>query len=313
MDEGVESEWVPLRIRTSRQLFDEILKLAKKYLNFVSIDQAVDMINGTTPIIPNSCVITFDDGQLNNFTIALPILRKHGIPATFYPTTLVLNKGTPYWFDRLDYAIQQPGLDKQIVRVGDMEILIDQSSREALADSLSKLIRSLKKKDQSDEEFHNEVSDICDTFEQISGHSIHDLAPGDPWSAPMSWSDIIKCAKSDDVAVGGHTVSHIRLPFASDSVIREELQDSKIALEKEMGLSCDHFCYPNGDWDNHTIELVMEAGYKSAVTTDEGSNKVGDDLFSLKRYTFPTSDGALKGLFAVTGVLHAMSSRKIYE
>ncbi|MBK8368015.1 MAG: polysaccharide deacetylase family protein [Bacteroidetes bacterium] len=31
--------------------------------------------------------ITFDDGYLNNYTVAFPILKKHNIPATLYITT----------------------------------------------------------------------------------------------------------------------------------------------------------------------------------------------------------------------------------
>ena len=309
-DENIEAEWVPLRQRTSRQLFDDTLEIAKQYFNFISLDEAVDVLAGKRPVIPNSCVVTFDDGHLNNYSFALPILRKHGIPVVFYPSIKVVDEVLPYWFDRLDYAVQQPMVNNCIVEIDKESISLDQSSRESNARSLSKIIKTLKKNNKSDKAFYKAVENICSYLENISSKSIRDLKPGDPWSSPMSWDDIKACANAEDVLIGSHTVNHYRLPLVDDDQIRSELADSKTALEVRTGVSCDHFCYPNGDWDDRTVRLAKEVGYKSAVTTDVGSNSVGDNLYALKRYSFPVKGAPLKGLFAITGMFHFISQLK---
>jgi peptidoglycan/xylan/chitin deacetylase (PgdA/CDA1 family) len=308
MDREIASQWEPLRPRTSRQLFDDTLRLALDYFNFVTIDEAVDMLKGEIPIKRNSCVITFDDGQLNNLQVALPILRKYNIPVVFYPTTGRLDQNASYWFDRLDYAIQQPGLDGLKIDVGQVEIKIDQSSRKHMAQSLAKLIKSLKAKDQADSSFQNEVDEICSRLENLSGKSINDIGEGDLWSSLMSRQDIVDCATMDSVTIGSHTINHVRLPFADEAERMTELNESKQVLNELTGRPCEHFCYPNGDWDENSVLAVKNAGYKTAVTTDPGSNAVGDDLYTLKRYSFPVKGTPLKALFSMTGFVSFVSN-----
>jgi peptidoglycan/xylan/chitin deacetylase (PgdA/CDA1 family) len=307
MDTGVAAEWEPLRPRTSRELFDDTLNLAVRYFNFISIDEAVDMLKGTSPVKSNSCVVTIDDGQLNNLQLALPILRKYNIPVVFYPTTGALEQTTPYWFDRLDYAIQQAGLDGLKINVGGIEVGIDQSSRKSMALSLSKLIKSLKSKDQTEESFQSQINQISSYLENVSGKSIDDIGSGDLWSSTMSKQEIVACAEMDDVTLGSHTVNHVRLPFVDEDGMKRELKDSKLTLEGLMKRSCLHFCYPNGDWDARSAHAVQDAGYVSAVTTDVGCNAVGDNLYQLKRYSFPVKGTPIKALFSIAGIMHFFS------
>jgi hypothetical protein len=46
-----------------------------------------------------------------------------------------------------------------------------------------------------------------------------------------------------------------------------------------------HFCYPYGDWNPAVCDLVAEADYETAVTTEAGVNLAGADRFALKRFT----------------------------
>ena len=311
MDKGVPSAWAPLRPRTSRGLFDETLNLATKYFTFVTLDEATAMLRGDIPVTPNSCVITFDDGQLNNLKIALPILRKYRIPVVFYPTTGMLEKSKPFWFDRLDYAIQQPGLNGVKVRVGQTEVKINQSSRREMALSLYKLIRRLKRQDWSDREFQKEVHQICEDLETVTDKRIDDIAKADLWSARMSKQDLQACADMEGVTLGSHTIRHVRLPYLEkDEELEHELKGSKATLEQLTGKPCHHFCYPNGDWDRRSAQAVQAAGYMTAVTTEVGSNAVGDDLYTLRRYSFPVTGKPLKGLFAITGISHFISKMR---
>ncbi len=72
--------------------FDWELKVLKTFFDVISLDDAYEYIStGKEPKKP-SVVITFDDGYVDNFVYAYPLLKKHGLKATIFPITSRLNR-----------------------------------------------------------------------------------------------------------------------------------------------------------------------------------------------------------------------------
>lgn len=64
----------------------------------ISLDELVGMIREKKDFPPKSVVITFDDGYVDNYVYAFPILKKYGFSATiFVITDLVDKKGYITW------------------------------------------------------------------------------------------------------------------------------------------------------------------------------------------------------------------------
>jgi peptidoglycan/xylan/chitin deacetylase (PgdA/CDA1 family) len=97
--------------------------------------------------------------------------------------------------------------------------------------------------------------------------------------------------------IGAHTSTHPRLSFLSRDQAKEEIFASKKKLEDRFGLPMDHFAYPYGDYNQTTVELVREAGFKTAVTMHRGVNLPDAPLFELKRWTARYESRNLKNLF----------------
>ena len=51
-------------------------------------------------------LITFDDGYRDNYTLAFPILRKHGVQAVFFLPTAFIGTGKLPWWDVIAYIIK---------------------------------------------------------------------------------------------------------------------------------------------------------------------------------------------------------------
>ena len=85
--------------------------------------------------------------------------------------------------------------------------------------------------------------------------------------------------------IGSHTLTHPWLTRLPIDHAREEIVASKKSLEDLFGRSIDHFCYPYGDWNEAVYDLVREAGYRTAVTTEFGVNGVDARPLALKRIT----------------------------
>lgn len=110
--------------------------------------------------------------------------------------------------------------------------------------------------------------------------------------------------------IGSHTLTHpflTRLP-AVDA--REEIAASKRRLEDLFGRVIEHFCYPYGDWNPAVRDLVIEAGYRTACTTDFGVNTGVVSPFELRRVTARYRSRSMRGLLAwVRGRTAAMRGK----
>jgi len=83
--------------------------------------------------------------------------------------------------------------------------------------------------------------------------------------------------------IGSHTITHPFLTRINLNKAREEISASKKKLEDRFGRPVRHFCYPYGDWNPAVRDLVIEAGYETACTTDFGVNMKATPPFELKR------------------------------
>jgi peptidoglycan/xylan/chitin deacetylase (PgdA/CDA1 family) len=74
------------------------------------------------------------------------------------------------------------------------------------------------------------------------------------------------------------------------------LRDKRIIIT--FGRPIQHFCYPYGDWNEAVRDLVADAGYQTACTTQPGVNTAGDSPFALKRFTARYPSRNLKAIWA---------------
>jgi peptidoglycan/xylan/chitin deacetylase (PgdA/CDA1 family) len=263
---------------------------------------AVDMLQGRRPILPYSIVLTFDDGYRNNLTHAWPILRQYKAPATFFVPTGFLDNPRPFWWDRLDYALQQAQTNGRDMTIGSVTVRLDYSSRDTLRESYKRLRRAAKEQRMSDLEFLRQVESIYTQLEKESGKKLSDIQKNDGWSAILSWKHV-ETFGDEDVAFGSHTVDHIRLGLVDLDVVYDQLEKSKRDIETHTGKPCLSLCYPSGSFTERTVDLAEKCGYLCGVTTMEGLNHIGDNVMTLRRIDLPVNVACRDLLFrlSVTG------------
>lgn len=83
--------------------------------------------------------------------------------------------------------------------------------------------------------------------------------------------------------IGSHTRTHAALTKLPPDEAREQIAASKHELEQIVDCEVRHFCYPYGWFAPEHRNMVQEAGYVTATTTQRGRVHAGDDPYTLRR------------------------------
>jgi len=128
-------------------LFDEQMAWLAEAGRAVSLDAALERLTGSEPEPgdgdANPVVVTFDDGTVDLVDHALPILVRHGVPATVYVATRHVDEQLPWPADGvpLSWAGAQEMVDSGLVTIGShthSHALLDRMSPAAAADELDR-------------------------------------------------------------------------------------------------------------------------------------------------------------------------------
>jgi peptidoglycan/xylan/chitin deacetylase (PgdA/CDA1 family) len=90
-------------LAVSPEAFDAQLRLLRRFFRPVALHALLDAVQREDG---RGCVaVTFDDGYADNYSAALPLLEKHGIPATFFVTSDPVETGREFWWDELERQV----------------------------------------------------------------------------------------------------------------------------------------------------------------------------------------------------------------
>ena len=214
--------------------------------------------------------ITFDDGQLDNFVHALPVLDHAGVRATFFVPVEAVDRNEPLWHDRLAFATHRL---LTLDRAAALRLLVDVGA-EGVGGDLSlaaKVVARAKHLAEADR------FDLITRVEQATGGT------GRPaWDGMMSWVQLRGLAAAGH-EIGSHSLTHPLLPGVGTPQLDREVAGSRERIRTELGIPCESFCYPNGDCDDRVVDAVRRAGYRQAVVTAWGPNQHCVDPFRLTR------------------------------
>lgn len=267
------NEFDPMRPdESTAERFDWQMALVKRHFTPLTLSDAVVRLkNGTLP--PNAVCITFDDGYLNNLTVAQPILEKYQIPATIYIAT-AFSEGLNMWNDRVLYLFSQTLCDEiNISPEGKSLKLEEWGSRRANAYETLVKLKYLEPKQR---------------LEKVNQLYLINPAIDEQEKLMMTPKQVATISKSG-FEIGAHTHTHPILSVLDIDEQRNEILRSKQLLEEWTGQAVKHFAYPNGIWekdlDHKTVSIVEELGFESAVITNWGMATRDTSNYLLPRFT----------------------------
>ena len=252
--------------------FEQQMAVLAAEFNVLPLGQACERL-ARAELPERAASITFDDGYADNEQIALPILKRLGLTATFFVSTGYSDGGIMFNDGVIEAVRRAPAGTYDLSRLGlGSHDLGDSASRRAAIDSL---LGQLK---------YRPVDLRSTLVEQIS-EMMHSSLPTDLMMRPAQ----IKRLHDEGMEIGGHTINHPILTVINEQEAREEIVGGKRRLEEITGAPVTLFAYPNGkpgrDYGPRHVELVREAGFTAAVSTMGGVADRSSDLFQLPRFT----------------------------
>ncbi|MDQ3003032.1 MAG: polysaccharide deacetylase family protein [Fibrobacterota bacterium] len=252
--------------------FDRQMGLLRSCFRVVSLDRLTEELDAGK-LKPGTVCVTFDDGYLDNRQHALPILKKHGIPATIYLATGFIGTDASPWYDKVLRAVRDAKLERVDFAPAGMAGA-DLSNPATRAATAYALLEWLKGFAPGPRDAH--VLDLA-------------RALGSPPAAAgrlmLDWDDV-RAMRKDGVVFGAHTVTHPILSTIPESEMDREIGASKAAIESALQEEIRHFAYPNGraaDYTQGTVRILEKHGFKTAMTTETGVNGPGSNRFELLR------------------------------
>jgi peptidoglycan/xylan/chitin deacetylase (PgdA/CDA1 family) len=215
--------------------------------------------------------ISFDDGALDNYEHARPVLSKLGLTATFYiPVKNVEEQRAP-WHDRVGFALLRSVAAVRKPRSSDFDRLLLPFGASVRAfgallpeDALrlaGEGVIAAKRLGAEQRE-----ASLAELEAALGGDAVPEFA------RMMTW-DQIRALQRAGHEIGSHSRTHPLLPELSGDRVREEIELSRRELSSAIGAEVRSFCYPNGSYDARALKAVEAAGYECAVTTNWGLNR----------------------------------------
>jgi len=236
-------------------MLERLLRYARRFFDVVPLARIGRDAAAGDVRFRRQIAITFDDGLRNNVAVAYPILRRLGLPATFFICPQLVEERRWIWSHEARARLRFLGLPG--ARVEEMKKLpfYERITEEA---KLREASRAWKPRAAESEAY--------------------DLA---------SWEEL-RSLDPALVTIGSHTLTHPILPSLDDAALEREVGGSRRLLEARLERPVELFAYPNGDHDARSLACARRH-YAAAVTVEEGFVREGADALRLPRIPAPWS------------------------
>jgi peptidoglycan/xylan/chitin deacetylase (PgdA/CDA1 family) len=231
---------------------------------------------------PDALAITFDDGYACNAEVAAPLLARSGLPATIFLPAALIERGREFWWDELERIVLQHR--DPVLRLGNMTVPLGERDPQDRLWSPGRPPRTERQRAyqqiwaQLRTRTPAAIERALDEFLKLSSPDERPRSSHRPMTPEQA-----KRLERSGIHVGSHTLGHPSLPALERADKEREIVDSVEACVSVAGVRPRSFAYPYGDHDNEAEELVEQAGFECACTTEPSTVSGASRRFALPR------------------------------
>ncbi len=252
---AADFQYYPPNVSATPEMFAWQMAYIREHFTVVDLAAVNDFLHRGKNLPPRPLLITFDDGYLDNYTHAFPVLKQYGFPAVIFLLTSRMDNPLPAWWDECAYYFHHTRRQAAVLPlIGERDLsspALRRAAREALMTQLKRVPEEEK----------------LVALKQ-AGEALEVDPPGPDLNLFLTW-DHVRELVSAGVACQPHTVTHPILARVKEDVQWREIVGSRDRIREETGQAITAFAYPNGgpgDYTVTTLHLLQEAGIETAFT-----------------------------------------------
>jgi peptidoglycan/xylan/chitin deacetylase (PgdA/CDA1 family) len=249
--------------------FDEQIGYLKRRFHMATLEEALESTPSATSVL-----ITFDDGYLDNYTEAFPILKSHGVQGVFFLPTAFVGTGQIPWWDSIAYILKHSR--NREIQLDYPESAHFDLDREPVLRVIEQVLGIAKRSEVRTDLLIGDLERACDCPRPSGGED----------RCFLSWEEAREM-KGAGMAFGSHTHTHEILSKLTPDRQMEELKVSREIMERELGQPIRTLAYPVGapsTFSAVTMDAAEKAGYVAAFSFFGGINRPGQiERFNIRR------------------------------
>lgn len=274
--------------------FKEQLEYLKKHYHFITMEMVIDAVDNNTTLPQKSILLTFDDAYSDHFKYVFPLLNDMKIQGSFFPPVKSITEHSVLDVNKIHFILASENNKTKIITEIKNELKTYRKDYHLESDEFyhNKLAHA-NRYDTADVVFIKRILqvELAEDLRNIITNNLFEKIVGineESFSREL-YMDIeqLKCMQRNGMHIGSHGYEHYFLGSLSKENQKNEIEKSLTFLNQ---IGCDTkqwtMCYPYGNYNDSTIELLTELNCKLALTTEVNIA----DTQKNNKYTLPRLD-----------------------
>lgn len=272
------------------ELFKQQLDFFEKNFNVITMEKVISVWNSGGGLFPdNALLLTFDDGYIDNYLVAFPLLKSHGFQGSFFIPGKTFAENDLLDVNKIHFILACADNSKELMQ----DVLNEIDNFELENISKSELIEKYAKANRWDDKETIFVKRILQTalpeeirikissrlFEKYVGIDEHKFAR----ELYMN-REQIKLMKDSGMFIGLHGYNHYWLGNLPQEKMQADIDKMLETMSNFIDPQCWVLNYPYGNFNENILNYIEGKGCKLGMTTEvRVADKTADNRFLLPR------------------------------
>ncbi|MCI2282235.1 polysaccharide deacetylase family protein [Colwellia sp. MSW7] len=261
----------------NEEVFEKHIQFYKSNFDVISIEELETLSKTTTKFNNKFAIISFDDGYIDNYELAYPILKSYKTPAIFFIATDFIDKEILPWWDEIAFLVKKS--DQDTIRLSGWNKSLSISSLNKCG-VIKNVLQTIKI--DSTKTMHEKIV----LLKVALGIEKDFITPHE--NLFVNW-DMLREMKKNGMSIGSQSCSHHIMSHLSTNEQQHEADNSKRRINTELSDNISSFAYPVGGKDAFTLEtekILANTGYSFGFSFIPGINRrLGVNKYHLNRFS----------------------------